>query len=239
MLTYPTTYFGSSIIVPEFPDSLSNLNRWYDLDDFSTLTINSGDIEEIADKSSSNLPATAPNSFLRPPYVASSFNSNPGAQFDGGRRMTASSLPMLGAWTMFVVTSGAQFQAGQIRFITQWSSNSNLRNLNMGTTTGWFSSPVDSTQPAFSSNSNTNMYMTIVKGANNGDPVFTRMNGVLELSGVTSNTRTGNGEFVIGGILTSAEYVGFLHEFMFYDRALTGSEINSIEAYILNKWGPF
>jgi hypothetical protein len=61
----------------------------------------------------------------------------------------------------------------------------------------------------------------------------------LYSGGTSFNTDfTGTGNYVLGDDITGGNRMnGFIGEFLIFDRALTPTEINTLETYLINKWG--
>jgi hypothetical protein len=73
-----------------------------------------------------------------------------------------------------------------------------------------------------------------------GNATVTEGGSTQLFSGTTNfNTDfTGTGNYVLGDDITGGNRMnGFIGEFLVFDRALTPSEINTLETYLINKWG--
>jgi hypothetical protein len=80
-------YFRRPVLKKEIeillPNQVNNLAVWYDVDDFSTLTFNGGNVSQINDKSGNSRHATQSTAASQPLYVENVKNSKPALQFDG------------------------------------------------------------------------------------------------------------------------------------------------------------
>ncbi len=98
--------------IPTIND-LPDIQFWLDIDDYSTLTLDSTAIESIADKSENGRIATAPAG-EEPSYVVSAYGSKPVARFSGNQYMNFVS-PYLGGNQKYsiycVITRTAEYGA--------------------------------------------------------------------------------------------------------------------------------
>jgi hypothetical protein len=73
---------GGGALPEKLPSEVTGLHFWYDFTDFSTLTINAGDIQQINDKSGNGRHASQATAARRPLYNSTGLNGRPCAQFD-------------------------------------------------------------------------------------------------------------------------------------------------------------
>ena len=222
------------------PKTLAGLAAWFDADDATTITLNSGFVSEWRDKSGNGRHASQATASRQPAYAANTLNGRPvltAAGDAGGNKALATPTwaYAAGNTALFVFKASALNQAiyqrgginDQPRAAVQGSP------LELRSTLGGSSAAQVNSATAYTSN-------TWVIG---GTVVNTGLSRVY-LNGVygtdqTANTQTWSTSTSLRLFsLTDSLYTinGGIAEFIYYDRQLSATEITQVARYLSKKW---
>ena len=222
------------------PKTLAGLALWFDADDASTITLNSGNVSEWRDKSGNNRHATQGTAARQPAYTTNSLNGRPALTAPGNvvqnKGMTTPTWTYSAANTALFVFKAAAlneaiYQRGAINDQPRGAVQNTpleLRSTLGGTT----ATQVNSVTP----------YTANTWGIG-GTVVNTGLSRVY-LNGVygtdeTANTQTWATSTAVRLFsLTDSLYTinGGIAEFIYYDRQLSASEITRVARYLSKKW---
>jgi len=222
-----------------FPTDLSGLVLWLDGADVGSVTQTDGRVTQWDDKSGNNNDAVATGT-ERPSYIAETSRAIPSLSFDGGDDLLtitdAASLDWGNTVSFFVVFNVTGSSTTEEFF--NKGSGGRMRRIN---TEARLQNPgnlvITSNSPAFSIN--TNSILTVTQGALGIDQRL-RINGTDEfLFGFTIFPLSDNTDDLIIGnnVGGTAGLTGKISEVIMYDRVLTISEIDQVEAALAIKYG--
>lgn len=229
------------------PTNISGLTVWYDLSDSTSVTLTSGLVSAVADKSGNNRNLTSYTAGTRPGYVSSQALTFNGAQYmynDMGYTMPINR-------TMFAVVTLYQLDppassagSGLMGFEYLGSDNFDTVGYNENSSRKWqFESSGGVHNVVGTVNetlANTRLLISSVQGSND---FRIYRNGALYLSGSQTafNTET---RFILGqrhGTQTGGAGNGFWYgtvsEVMAYNSSLNDTDRTTVETYLKNKWG--
>lgn len=225
---------------PFTPKSISGLAAWFDADDATTITLNSGNVSEWRDKSGNGRHAAQSTAARQPAYTTNSLNGRPAVTAPGeavqNKGLVTPAWQYVNVNTALFVfrVSGlnqAIYQRGalndQPRAAVQ-GSPLELRATVGGTSGGQVNSVTSYT-------------------ANNwgiGGTIFNASLARVYLNGVYGTDATGNSDtwststslrlFSLNDSLYTLN--GGIAEFIYYDRQLTASEVTAVARYLSKKW---
>lgn len=222
------------------PKSLPGLAAWFDADDASTITLNSGNVSEWRDKSGNNRHATQATAARQPALTTNSLNGKPAitAIGDGGGNkgmVTPAWAYAPGNTALFVFRASALNQAIYQRGVLNDQHRGAVQSspLELRSTVGGSAGPQINSVTAYTAN-NWSIGATIVN--TNLTRVF--LNGVYGAD-ATGNTQTWSTSTALRLFsLTDSLYTinGGIAEFIYYDRQLTATEVTSVARYLSKKW---
>jgi hypothetical protein len=222
------------------PSELSNLALWLQADAIGGL--NDGDpVATWTDSSGGGHDATQATSGLRPTYRANVLNGRAAVRFDAtDDRLdgtVAGGTATVG--TLFYVISLAAPRVNAIRgvfVLTEWSSSAYAQSASV-TNWGMYQGTATQTAPA---NLNFPYGPTQITNRFNGDATSAiRENGVTILTSSGGASAMGGTAYNVGNHATVAwPSNSDRFELVLFDRALTDSEVVSIELYLRDKWMP-
>jgi hypothetical protein len=234
---------------------------WYDAADSASVTLNSGNVAELRDKSGNGRHMAQSTAANQPAYVASAQNTRSVIRSAGGnvhlRRESggsalSESMSYLGetTHTLFVACKATPF-AGQYLF---WAANFTQTNAQRLILAGpWVTS--GSPYYIFDSGSSTaGRLNTTVNRGSNAHIIAVRRDGSAyaawadgTASGTATNASTTavnfTGTFSLfaeinaAGAFQAGGFNGDLYEVVHYNRALTADERQRVERYLGAKWG--
>lgn len=222
------------------PLQVTGLTLWYDLQDAATVTVTSGKVSAIADKSVSANNASQGTAGNRPVYNATSLNSNPGMEFDGTTlQLNAGAAFAKLPGTYFVIAKksgslsskgavlGGTFAYGPVYLIGDYFYAADASGGGIE-----FDSPGITLNTAFmytgfygTNNSDTKMYL------NNTNLTPFAANTHLSAAGLTSVTYIGSDN------ANARSFYGSIGEILIYDNLISGADRTKIYNYLKAKWG--
>lgn len=210
----------------------TGLYAWWDAQDFSSLTIVSGAVSDWADKSGNSRTISQSTPSLRPTYVASSLNGNPGLSFTASQLLSAAAFN-IATYTFFVVYVPILTSSSVVPF---YNGNGGANGFGMidrgsGTTYGMLFGGVGFAPSSINHVANAAAIFNATRSSSTA-LVEQRINGVNGYS-ATRGQNTPSGTFAIG----SSSFAGRFHEVIFYDRVLSLAEIQAVESYLQTRWG--
>jgi len=232
------------------PRTISGLQLWLDATDAGSLTFNGGTVSQANDKSGNGRHFRQGTGANQPSYVAAGMNGRPALQFTSSvaNRMdsTATIADVFGTpttspqSTIFAVmrnVAGVQNAAfgsngdpnGRLNFLLRFNPTNSLIDV-VNATDGRLFSPV--TQAVSEA---AGIHVVFRSGATQ----TVRTNGAqaVTTASATSNFSTTTATIQVGKCLSSLGSEGVFSELIFYNRALTATEIGIIEQYLGSKYG--
>jgi hypothetical protein len=227
---------------PSYPDDISNLYAWYDANDSTTITKSSDRVSAWTNKEGTSVrDLNQGTSGSQPLWVSADKNGKDVIDFASSRYILtdANLTSVSSATTTFIVT---QIPASSVNINHSMSNRNNTtwhplykednNSIRVSNTSG--GAYVIDNPPSLESWT----YATIIA---NGTSGFVRTNGVLETTVPTSPTGSANA-FVGLSVGRYESIAGSywnekIAEIIIYDRLLTTSEIEGVEAYLKVKWG--
>lgn len=223
------------------PRSLAGLALWFDADDASTITLNSGNVSEWRDKSGNNRHASQGTAARQPAYTTGSLNGRPALSAAGESVQNKGLTTPTWAYTagntaLFVFRAAglnqAIYQRGSIN--DQPRAAVQVTPLELRSTLGGSTAAQINSVTAYSANAWSIGGTVINTGLSR---VY--LNGVYGAD-ATGNTQTWATSTAIRLFsLTDSLYTidGGIAEFIYYDRQLTASEVARVASYLSKKWG--
>lgn len=229
------------------PDSIDGLVLWLDADAIEWLD-DGQPVETWEDLSGAGNHATQATEASRPTYKTGILNGKPVVRFDGADDILANSSPALpsgsDARTVFAVF---ERKSAGTNVIFDYGTQSNGQRFGLvvnhsvpETSVAWWGHRWG---VADSFTGFTAMTVLVPDGVSNTNGASIYIDGVpLLSSGTTSGSvqalNTVLGEMRVGGHLSNASSEVDIAEILIYDRALSGSEREDVEAYLMAKYGP-
>ena len=225
------------------PISFLGLALWLKAD--AGVTLSGSDVTAWADQSGNGNNASSSGG-TRPTFVSNTLNSKPVLRFDGaGQKMALTSSIGGTAYTIFIVcknndnTNGSMFfwstdenYAKYIGSVTSTSYNASARNKFILSENDVGSGEGDSII-AWSSTAVNNNYFIGTAMQNGGGKAYSNGSGGTDSLGTFAGSNTFN---LIGGYEFGYELDGDVAEIIAYNRALTISERQQVEAYLNSKY---
>lgn len=222
------------------PASIANLTFWIDASDAASITVDgSNNVSQWNDKSGNGFHAGQSNSAKRPSYTGSNqIKGRNVPNFDGSNDnlITTGTMSVSQPNTTFVVFKYPSGLSTTTRYLFDGSVNRQFIivatpttpsqiNFGAGTTVGITS---------LTGIENATSYVTSVF---NGASSQVRVNGVQRSTGNPGTNGVGTA-LVIGAFQSQAGsfWQGMIAEILIYSRALSGSEITTLESYLSSKW---
>src|SRR5690554_4385969 len=209
------------------PSDLSSLLLWYDAND---LTISPGNVPLWKDKSGNDYDLLQPTASNQPIKISNALGDKSIIRFDGGDFMTSAfGSNYNNPGTIFILYKTVS-SANQYLFDGLTSFNSmSLRNGN--TVQAYIDGSLISYNKTYPSGFTINALVINISNS------MLKENGVIKTTGnLTSNSFEGInlGRYYGGG----GGFYGDIAEFIYYNRALTTSEIEDVESYLRHKYAP-
>jgi len=209
------------------PSDLSSLLLWYDAND---LTISPGNVTLWKDKSGNDYDLLQPTASNQPIKISNALGDKSIIRFDGGDFMTSAfGSNYNNPGTIFILYKTVS-SANQYLFDGLTSFNSmSLRNGN--TVQAYIDGSLISYNKTYPSGFTINALVINISNS------MLKENGVIKTTGnLTSNSFEGInlGRYYGGG----GGFYGDIAEFIYYNRALTTSEIEDVESYLRHKYAP-
>jgi hypothetical protein len=233
------------------PANLSGLSLWLKAD--AGVTLSGSNVTAWADQSGSGNNATVENSGEEPTFVSSFSNSKPAIQFNGTTQLLivadSSSLDFINTSIFIVLKRTGDGTGNEITFMKNGSILTddavywNCARLNNGNST--FTLNVGGSRPDLDTNTDlTSGNPTILELTYNGTDSFIYTNGsqTATYSEPTGSIETTSGSLQIGGYNKSFNnpggelFNGQIAEIVMYNRAVTGTERQQVEAYLNTKY---
>jgi hypothetical protein len=222
------------------PRQLASLAVWLDGSDSTTVTLNGPTVSEWRDKSGNARHAAQAVGVNQPTYFVADLNGRNNIQSNSVQHM------VIPAWT-YVSTNTAVFvfkASGSNQAVWQRGNvNNGPRNalqdpasagLRLRTTIhGSVASQVNTEGPAYSANT-----WAIGAGVVFADRVRVYQSGVFGTDATYTTALSGSYDLKLFALNTSNLWglVGGIAEFIYYDRALTDSELTQVARYLSRKW---
>lgn len=247
------------------PTNVSGLWAWFDAADQSTMTLNGSTVSEWRSKSGAGGIVLAQGTASAQPTLTQSYYSGRSAlTFDGGDFLTDldSGLPINGTtiavvWDETTRVAFAGILIGRPAAGDDFSRNDGFRlslheGANIPTSIVWrnVGSDIDARAPSASEAAALGrnvVLVTIEPSVSNVGRAVVRYNGNAGTAdtsygaptgGVTTTTGTLVGARFVGGVVDTAyRFNGRMCEIAVWNRALSSSEIQSVERYLGNRWG--
>jgi len=228
-----------AIIQPFAPTSISGLDYWFDAADLGTIVTTAGTVTQWNDKSGSGLYVTPVSTS---PFLTTAPNGRPALGFQQSPMNSSGNYAEPSVVTHFAViklnnsTNGGA--AGGQPIVSQNQSNF------IGTTNQYLSRGWDVSRPgekvAYAANA-ASTDLTLLQADSTGNLL---VNGVTVPMGVsydwigTDASYTTPQPIAVGGLFGVAgeTFQGLICEIVRYDRALTSTEITSVQQYLKTKW---
>jgi hypothetical protein len=245
-LSLPQTRITSKSPIPK-----SGLSLWLKAD--AGVTLSGSNVTAWADQSGNGNNASVENSGEEPTFVSSFSNSKPAIQFDGETQLLlvadSSSLDFLNTSIFIVLKRTGDGTGNEVTFMKNGSSlDANAVYWNcarLGGGNSSFTVNVEGSRPDLDTNTDLTFgNPTILELTYNGTNSFIYTNGTQTATyGYTSgNIETTTGPLQIGGYNQSFNnpngelFNGQIAEVIMYNRAVTGTERQQVEAYLGNKY---
>ena len=212
---------------PVLPDAISNLAWWIKADAITGVS-NGATFASWPDSSSAGITTAQSDSTKQPLYLTNQINGQPAAQFDGTNDGLTTTLTVSSAYTIFLVYAPAT-TSGSHRAIQGASNNYVLGNSGAS---HWLYD--GSSITGGSVTANTPYLLTAV---------YTGSLTTLSVNGTAVGNNTSNGTpgaVVLGAVGAFTEPANALiAEIVVYSRALSSSEITTVQGYLANKYALF
>ena len=244
----PSTF---SATVNTNPSSVSGLQFWIDAADSSSITLSSGNVSQINDKSGNNYNVTQATSGSQPPYSSSNITfSN-----DKFLNIPQSAINNAAAWSMFMILNPTS--SSNWIFVKQYNGVNTYNVLSMTYNTSSGGGTQNGTQnygywrslnAGSQANTGTGLYIgrtqlweLIYDGTTMvmyRDGVSLRSTtGSFAIQNVTSATNFTLGTWIAGTVQNPGITNFRFGELAFYSRAVTSGERLLLENYFTTKWG--
>lgn len=226
------------------PTDLSGLVAWYDFSDISTLyqdsakttpvTSDADPIGAVVDKSGNGNDVTQGTTAAKPTYKTAIQNSLSAGLGDGGDYLASGAFTeATQPTTLFLVVKNpaiASFEtitdgiSGTKRHLVQPQSSGSTLRVNAGT----------SLDTASGATTSTALYAIVFNGSSSivrkdGSQINTGNAGTQGITGVTLFADNGG----------SANFTGYIMEYLLYDAEITGTDLSNIENYLNDKWAVY
>jgi len=224
----------------ELAPSVPNLVSWLDASDGATLTLSGNSVTAWADKSGNGNNATQTDASKQPTYNVATLNGLPVIEFDGTTDKMRWFQPASATFTLFFVARSRIDNFTNKRFISNYDGAGALTPGEY--VLGWNNSnQVQLLRESLTLNAtatrNTNAHLFAIQN--------TSVSAFIRYDGTQTNSGTGYGtapvrELYIGEDQANdlnENWDGVFAELLFYDRALSPSEVLIVEAFLRNKWG--
>jgi hypothetical protein len=229
------------------PTDIAGLVGWYDPSDASNITVVSGKISQLSDKSTAALHLAQSNAALRPIYNATGINSKPVVEGDGTNRylLTSGTAQDISVCTIFMVIKQG---ATPTQYFLSKSVSGPLRYFSVmnQTTNGWQVHTARGNFPYFegtmyTNSTDTSIHILTAKSGGSSGVSGIRLDGVDQ--GVTFND-WGTGQQNYNGPLyllkvsdnITTYFTGYVGEIVIYNSILSGADITSVESYLTSRW---
>lgn len=249
-----TSSFGRAFGAGERPVSITsasqlpNLEVWYNAANAASVSLNQGNVGAWASTgtvSTHPLNSTGSN---RPSYATAAKNGLDVVRFAGDQFLTINPVAYLNGLagtTMALVfkssstASGARYATATDQTGFTWGQNG---------TTSWIGGFAGATYTVNSVPTDTIWHHVVITfdgtQATNATKIKVRLDAidnVLTFTGTAGTATSNNGYFYAGGKGTNATnaintWIGDIGEILIWTRALTTSEVLSVEQYLTNKW---
>ena len=246
------------------PKQISNCIAWFDADDLSTITTESGsrNIRYWADKSTSNLVLTGGGLTLanEPLSVIGGLNGRNTVRCDGGDYLTCSFTTSYTEFTIFYVFKGNESNNSRSHILSVNNAGANSGNFefnlndNYGSAyqTMWVywngggspSSVIGLTSPNtksdFLQGSPTLFAFSHTNSGSGTNIIY--VNGRTRSDQLNSSTQTitlggaGNSLFLGARVASGLYYTGDICEVIIYSKQLSATERSQVQNYLSNKW---
>lgn len=233
------------------PASVSGLNFWIDAADSSSITLSSGNVSQINDKSGNNYNVTQASAGSQPPYASSNITfSN-----DKYLNIPQAAINNASSWSMFMVlnptSSSNWFFVKQHNGVNTYNVLSMTYNTNSGgggengiQNYGYWRSLNSGSQ----ANTGTGLYIgrpQLWELVYNGTTMVMYRDGTalrsttgsFAISNVTTATNFTMGAWLVGTIQNSGITNFRLGELAFYSNAISSTDRLLLENYFITKWG--
>lgn len=222
------------------PRSITGCQIWIDASDSSTITKNGSTVSSWKDKANS---LTFSGS-----ATATTVNSFPCVQFNGGQTMNASNLTLSQVctssanFTCFLVLNSSSGTAGYSSpFSLIGTSNVSVRFMpfyNTGSTSSMFFDGGSQANPRLSGSYTSNTMQIHVFNRYSITTLQIRVNGSLNASNnFTSPVNFSNQTYTPYLSVNSAYWTGNIHEAIYFSDDVGSANIQQIEGYLARKWG--
>jgi hypothetical protein len=229
------------------PTDIAGLVAWYDASDLATITEASGAVSQWDDKSGNGYHLTQGTGANQPITGTRTQNSLNAIDFDGSDWLEKTGISSIGgnAHTWFVVLHFDTIAGGgnngffslRTTGSNDWNNPTSIRHCAIADTN--ISSFYDSSARSTKAVAATNSYVIGIQ--RNGDSHVARVNG----SAGTTATGLGTTAFTINEIGVGAanghadNLDGYIAEVLWYNSALSGGDITTVESYLNSKWSVF
>jgi hypothetical protein len=238
--------FSPARLASEFnPKKLTNLAAWFDASDSDTITLNGSDVSQWDDKSGNQNNASQTTYANQPSYETDTGSFNKFIRFDG----TTEYLTLTDAIVVGSIYAAIRLNETDNRHRAIFGAKSN----DSGDHDAYYFKPNDSSYKIASVLGGMNAEVKASRITNTpylygsthdraGGTVKLNVNGIQRASSTLSGTALNvDGPTVVGAAYHRNKVVDFLNgdiaELVVYDRVLTAEEENSVENYMMAKWG--
>jgi hypothetical protein len=229
------------------PSDISGLVAWYDASNAGSITESGGAVSQWNDLSGNGYHLTQGTGANQPTTGTRTQNSLNAIDFDGSDWLERTGISSIGgnAHTWFVVLHFDTIAGGgnngffslRTTASSDWNSATSIRHCAIGDTnvSSFYNSSVRSTKAVAATNS------YVVGLQRDGDSHVTRVNG----SAGTTATGLGTTAFAINQIGLGAadshadNLDGYIAEVLWYNSALSGGDITTVESYLNSKWSVY
>lgn len=230
------------------PASIAGLTHWWDANDATTLTLNSGAVETWTSKAGAKTAASQSVANNRP--VTTTVNGKTALLFDGtndGLNFTGTSRT---DETWIIAAAQTADQSSQRQMLSDGGAGTGLSATKTATLKlfevafGGFTEGTDRLRVQYSSTASTPMgpgVFSVVRSAAAGGFLFidgTQRTGAVSPFSSSFTTSKADTMSKIGYYSSTLfQFQGWIGEILLYDRALTASDRNNVEKYLGKKWG--
>jgi len=245
-ITSVETYLSNKWLGFQIPSDIGNLQLWLDAADTSTITESSGLVSQWDDKSGQGNDAVQGTGANQPTTNANTQNGKNVIDFDGSTDFMSiadsASISLTGDCTFFFTGNLTDTTGTARNFIAKDANAAYRLRVTETGDLSWIllndgvSSEADTSSSAVIFGASAILTTAVAIGGT----ISFRNNGTSIGTATTTKASIADtaGALLIGSIDGASEnWLGNMSEILIYDRLLSASEIESVETYLLGKWG--
>ena len=228
------------------PASISGIVHWWDANDASTLTLNSGAVETWTSKAGTKTSASQSTANNRP--VTTTVNGKTAVSFDGTNDLLTFTGVSRTDETWVIAAAQTPHQTGDRAFLSDQGNGNGLNTVAAASgklidvSFGGFTEGVERLRVQYSATSTTPTGPLVLSAVRSSAGLYVYVDGTQKSSVVNGATYGTSPKATtikaIGGYSSSLFNIsGWIGEILCWDRALSASERLKVERYLGKKWG--